>query len=33
MNGDAERHRCIIETPKYYKFFVAMVKNNESDGK
>ncbi len=28
-DADAEKHRCIIETPKYYKLFVVAVKNQE----
>lgn len=28
-DGDAEKHRCVIETPNYYKLFVVIVKNQE----
>ena len=26
-DADAEKHRCVIETPKYYKLFVVVVKD------
>jgi len=32
VNGDDEEHRYVIEMPKYYRLFVAMVKDNESNG-
>ena len=28
-DAEAEKHRCVIETPKYYKLFVVVVKNQE----
>jgi hypothetical protein len=28
-DGDAEKHRCVIETPHYYKLFVVVVKDQE----
>jgi hypothetical protein len=28
-DADAEKHRCIIETPRYYKLFVVVVKDRE----
>lgn len=28
-DGEADKHRCIIETPKYYKLFVVVVKNQK----
>jgi hypothetical protein len=28
-DGEAEKHRCMIETPKYYKLFVVVVKDQE----
>ena len=28
-DGDAEKHRCAIETPKFYKLFVIVVNNQE----
>jgi len=28
-DADAEKHRCVIETPKYYKLFVVVVKDQE----
>jgi len=28
-DAEAEKHRCVIETPKYYKLFVIVVKNQE----
>ena len=26
-DAEAEKHRCVIETPKYYKLFVVVVKD------
>jgi hypothetical protein len=28
-DGDAEKHRCVIETPQYYKLFVVVVNGQE----
>ncbi len=28
-DAEAEKHRCVIETSKYYKLFVVVVKNQE----
>ena len=28
-DAEAKKHRCIIETPKYYKLFVVVVKDQE----
>ncbi len=28
-DAEAQKHRCIIETPKYYKLFVVVVKNQK----
>jgi len=28
-DADAEKHRCVIETPKYYKLFVVVVRDQE----
>jgi biotin synthase-related radical SAM superfamily protein len=28
-DGEAEKHRCVIETAKYYKLFVVVVKGQE----
>jgi len=28
-DAEAEKHRCVIETPKYYKLFVVVVKNQK----
>ena len=28
-DAEAEKHRCVIETPKYYKLFVVVVKDRE----
>ena len=28
-DGEAEKHRCVIETSKYYKLFVVVVKDQE----
>jgi biotin synthase-related radical SAM superfamily protein len=28
-DGEAEKHRCVIETTKYYKLFVVVVKDQE----
>ncbi|MDZ7262014.1 MAG: DUF6506 family protein [candidate division KSB1 bacterium] len=28
-DGDAEKHRCVIETPNYYKLFVVVVKDQK----
>jgi len=28
-DADAEKHRCVIETPEYYKLFVVVVKDQE----
>ncbi len=28
-DGEAEKHRCVIETPNLYKLFVVVVKNQE----
>jgi hypothetical protein len=28
-DGEAEKHRCVIETSKYYKLFVVVVKSQE----
>lgn len=28
-DGEAEKHRCVIETPKYYKLFVVVAKDQE----
>ena len=28
-DGDPREHRCVIETPQYYKLFVAVVKDQE----
>ena len=28
-DGEAEMHRCVIETPKYYKLFVVVAKDQE----
>jgi hypothetical protein len=28
-DGEAEKHRCVIETPKYYKLFVVVVNGQE----
>ena len=28
-DAEAEKHRCVIETPKYYKLFVVVVKDQE----
>ncbi|HEC86252.1 MAG TPA: hypothetical protein ENI49_00020 [Thermoplasmatales archaeon] len=28
-DAEAEKHRCVIETPKYYKLFVIVVKDQE----
>ncbi|MFQ6084631.1 MAG: DUF6506 family protein, partial [Candidatus Aminicenantia bacterium] len=28
-DGDAGRHRCVVETPNYYKLFVVVVKDQE----
>jgi len=26
-DAEVEKHRCVIETPKYYKLFVVVVKD------
>jgi len=28
-DAEAEKHKCIIETPKYYKLFVVVVKDQK----
>jgi len=28
-DGEAEKYRCVIETPKYYKLLVVVVKDQE----
>lgn len=28
-DGDAEKYRCVVETPEHYKLFVVVVKNQE----
>jgi hypothetical protein len=28
-DGEAEKHRCVIETPHYYKLLVVVVKDQE----
>ena len=28
-NAEAEKHRCVIETSRYYKLFVVVVRNQE----
>ena len=28
-DAEAEKHRCVIETPKYYKLFVVVVKKQK----
>ena len=28
-DAEAEKHNCVIETPKYYKLFVVVVKDQE----
>ena len=28
-DAEAEKHRCVIETPKHYKLFVVVVKDQE----
>jgi len=28
-DAEAEKHRCVIETPRYYKLFVIVVKDQE----
>jgi hypothetical protein len=28
-DGEAEKHRCVIETPQYYKLFVVVVQDQE----
>jgi len=28
-DADAEKHKCVIETPKYYKLHVVVVKNQK----
>ena len=28
-DGEEEKHRCVIETPKYYKLFVVVVKDQK----
>lgn len=28
-DAEAEKHRCVIETPKYYKLFVVVVKDQD----
>jgi len=28
-DAEAEKHRCVVETPKYYKLFVVVVKNQD----
>ncbi|MBC7188903.1 hypothetical protein H5U35_01640 [Candidatus Aerophobetes bacterium] len=28
-DGEAEKYRCVIETPKYYKLFTVVVKDQE----
>jgi len=28
-DAEAEKHRCVIETPKYYKLFVVVVEDQE----
>jgi len=28
-DAETKKHRCVIETAKYYKLFVAVVKNQE----
>lgn len=28
-DADAKEHRCVIETPRYYKLFVVVVKNQD----
>lgn len=28
-DAEAEKHRCVVETPKYYKLFVVVVKDQE----
>lgn len=28
-DADAEKHKCVIETPRYYKLFVIVVKSQE----
>jgi len=28
-DADAEKHRCVIETSKYYKLFVVVVRDQE----
>ena len=29
VDAEAEKHRCVIETPKYYKLFVVVVKDQD----
>ena len=29
IDGDAEKYRCVVETPEHYKLFVVVVKNQE----
>ena len=28
-DAEPEKHRCVIETPKYYKLFIVVVKDQE----
>jgi hypothetical protein len=28
-DGEPEKHRCVIETNKYYKLFVVIIKGQE----
>jgi len=28
-DGDGEKYKCVIETPKYYKLFVVVVRNQK----
>jgi len=28
-DAEAEKHRCVIETPKHYKLYVVVVKNQK----
>jgi hypothetical protein len=28
-DGEAEKHRCVIETPRYFKLFVVVLKGQE----
>ena len=28
-DGEAEKYRCVIATPRYYKLFVVVVRNQE----